>query len=117
MILVGVAGLWLGGYAGLLLVPVATLLFLGSVRLRGKSRACRVLASWWAVSVLMLVVAIGQAAALVMAARGDDGGLVSTVSDAGPQLACLLIVARLAAELVHSYWTPARSSAEDGIGR
>jgi arabinofuranan 3-O-arabinosyltransferase len=117
MILVGVAGLWLGGYAGLLLVPVATLLFLGSVRLRGKSRACRALASWWAVSVLMLVVAIGQAAALVMAARGDDGGLVSTLSDAGPQLACLLIVARLAAELVHSYWTPARSSAEDGIGR
>jgi len=91
------AGLWLGGYPGAVLLPVATAVFVLAGRRGGA--VGRVLSSRW-----------GPAAALLMAAAGTTAGsltldgstLATALTNTGPQVLCLLVLARLAAGLVTS---------------
>jgi arabinofuranan 3-O-arabinosyltransferase len=100
-----VTGLWLAGYAGALALPAATFLFmtarscLARDRLLALRPAWRALASTWLVVGLMVVAAVGGAAGDWLRDRGDGGAVVSALWDVGPQLLCLLIVARIIAEL------------------
>ena len=96
-------GLWIGGYPGAVLLPAATWLFIagtGGSRQNAAARWRRSLSSRWLVTVLMLVAAAGGAVGDVLRDRGLGGDAVTALWDAGPQLLCLLIVAKLAAELV-----------------
>jgi arabinofuranan 3-O-arabinosyltransferase len=93
------AGLWLGGRPGALLLPATTFLFVIAKKYQQAGRFWGWLATQWLVPALMLAVAVSGAAGLLLQDRGASGALVSGLWDLGPQLACLVIVARLAAEL------------------
>ncbi len=92
-------GLWTGGYPGAVILPAATLLFMIARRRRAAGRAWHLAASGWLVCWLMLAAAIGQAAGYQLEQWGHAGGLVTVLWDTGPQLICLLILARLIAGL------------------
>jgi hypothetical protein len=100
-----VLGLWLGGYTGAILCPAATLVFLAAGRrAAGDSRGpgvavSRVLHSRWLVAALVVAAAVGSAAGTRLL---DTGALTTAVTNSGPQLLCLVVVARIAAALVRS---------------
>jgi arabinofuranan 3-O-arabinosyltransferase len=83
-------GVWLGGYPGLVLFPVAVLLFLIPTRL---SRGV-------VLTGLMLTATISAAAGEHLRLAGDTGGLTTLLWDTIPQLCCLILVARLMISLV-----------------
>ena len=98
------AGLWLGGYPGAALLPVATVIFAlaGRPVARGGPgsvgpAACRALYSRWVPAGLVLAAA-GAAAAGSLTLAGS--AMASVLTNTGPQVLCLLVVARLAAGLV-----------------
>jgi arabinofuranan 3-O-arabinosyltransferase len=96
------AGLWLGGYPGALLLPAATLVFIvaaGGDQERSQSRWRQMLSAWWLVTGLMVLVALGGAIGDALQDHNYSGPVVTALWDTGPQLVCLLIVARLIAEL------------------
>jgi arabinofuranan 3-O-arabinosyltransferase len=97
-----VLGLWVAGYPGAVLLPAATLVFVAAGRraaadARGPGVAVsRVLYSRWLVAALVVVAAAGSAAGTRLL---DTGGLTTAVTNSGPQLLCLVVVARIAAAL------------------
>ena len=95
------AGLWLGGYPGLLLLPAATLGFL-LLASRPARRPWSRLTRRWLVPALLVAAALSGAVAITLQDRGDSGTLVTALSGAGPQLACLVIAGRLIAELARA---------------
>jgi arabinofuranan 3-O-arabinosyltransferase len=96
------AGLWLGGYPAALLLPVVTV---AAVLAGGREPAGR---RWRRVSrerlapALLLAAAAGGAASVLLQDRGDHGALLTGLGNAGPQLACLVIVGVLVAEVVRT---------------
>ncbi len=96
--LAGFVGLWTGGLPGLLIVPAGAFLFI-VVRRMTAVRVLRALSGPWLVAALMLAVAVAEAAGDEMEYLGHSGHLVTALVNTGPQLACLVIVAMLLAEL------------------
>jgi arabinofuranan 3-O-arabinosyltransferase len=92
-------GLWLGGYVGAALVPTATVVFVVAGRRRARARYWRLLASRWLLPTLLLAAAAGGVIAIATHQWGNTSGLGDVWWDKGPQLAGLIIVARLAAAL------------------
>jgi arabinofuranan 3-O-arabinosyltransferase len=101
------AGLWLGGYPGVLLLPAACVIFVlagrqaaataGDGVRSARTVACRVLYSVPVPAVLLLIAAAATAAgSLTLGASA----LTTALTNTGPQVLCLLVVARLAAGLV-----------------
>ncbi len=98
-----VLGLWLAGYTGTVLLPAATLVFLAARRrVAGEPRGAgaviaRVLYSRWLVAPLVVAAAAGGAANSLQL---GSGALAAAVTNSGPQLLCVVVVARVAAALV-----------------
>jgi hypothetical protein len=89
------AGLWLGGYLGAVLLPVAVGVFLGISRgSRGR------LAGPWLVAGLMLAAAAAGAVGQRLVVSGDNGTVELWLADGIPQVICLLIVGWLTAVLI-----------------
>ena len=92
-------GLWVGGRPGALLLPAATLGFL-VVRRGPDTGGWRRRAGQWLAPALMIAVAMSGAAADLLSDRGDAATITNALSATGPQVACLFIVAAVAAALV-----------------
>jgi len=89
------AGLWLGGYPGAVLLPVAVGVFVGvSWGSRGR------LAGPWLVAGLMLAAAAADAMGQHLVLSGDNGPVALWLADGIPQVICLLIIGWLAAALI-----------------
>ena len=89
------AGLWLGGYPGAVLLPVAVGVFLGVSRgSRGR------LAVPWLLAGLMLAAAAAGAMGQHLVLSGDNGPVALWLADGIPQVICLLIIGGLAAALI-----------------
>jgi arabinofuranan 3-O-arabinosyltransferase len=89
------AGLWLGGYPGAVLLPVAVGVFLGvSWGSRGRLADPRLVAG------LMLAAAAADAVGEHLVLGGDNGTVALWLADGTPQIIGLLIIGRLAAELI-----------------
>jgi arabinofuranan 3-O-arabinosyltransferase len=89
------AGLWLGGYPGAVLLPVAVGVFLGISRgSRGR------LAGPWLVAGLLLAAAAAGSVGQHLVASGDNGTVALWLADGIPQVICLLIVGWLTAVLI-----------------
>ncbi len=95
-------GLWLGGRPGALVLPVAAVGFV-VVRLDPDAGGWRQLAGRWLAPALLIAVAISSAAANLASERGDTSSVVTALANTGPQVACLVIVAAVAAALVQSW--------------
>ena len=106
-----VAGLWLGGYPGAVIVPAATCLFLVSnadflVLADGRSALGRL----WRPRVLaglLLAASICGAAGEHALQAGNSGVAVTALLTGIPQVICLIVVGRLAAALILSLPAPA----------
>jgi hypothetical protein len=89
------AGFWLGGYPGAVLLPVAVGMFLG---------VCR--GSRWRlvdpllVAGLMLAASAADAVGEHLVRSGDSGPVALWLADGIPQIICLLIIGRLTAALI-----------------
>src|SRR5215472_9987773 len=94
------AGLWLGGYPGAVLLPVAVGVFLGVGRGSRGRLAGRWLAGRWLPAGLMLAAAAAGAVGQHLILRGDNGTVALWLADGIPQVICLLIIGRLAAVLI-----------------
>jgi len=101
-----VTGLWLGGYPGAVVVPVATCLFLASnadflVLADGRSALGRL---WrpWVLASLLLAASICDAAGEHASQAGNSGLAVTALLSGIPQIICLIVVGRLAAALILS---------------
>jgi arabinofuranan 3-O-arabinosyltransferase len=89
------AGLWLGGYPGAVILPVATGGFLA---LRRGSRGRP--ASPWLMAGLMLAASAAGAVGEHLVLSGDNGPIAPWLADGIPQVICLLIIGGLAAALI-----------------
>lgn len=99
-LLLPAAGLWLGGYPGAVILPVAATLFAVAALRAGRSRFWSELSRPWLVAGLMLAASIGVGAGQHLQLAGSSGVLLTALGNAAPQVICLLIVARLVAELM-----------------
>ncbi len=96
--LLALVGLCLGGYVGALILPCATGLFVLLARGASTSRACAEITRPRIIFALLVAAAASLAAADgLWTVRGAP---VKFLGSVGPQLLCLVIVARLAAALV-----------------
>src|SRR5262249_19201488 len=89
------AGLWLGGYPGAVLLPVTVGVFLGVSR---GSRGW--LAGPWLVAGLMVAAAAAGAVGQHLGLSGDNGPVALWLADGIPQVVCLLIIGRLTVALI-----------------
>jgi arabinofuranan 3-O-arabinosyltransferase len=92
------AGFWLGGYPGAVLVPVAFAGFVLAFAVR-PGPVCDMVRSPWVVAVLVLLAAASQALGNHIDLIGPPTSVDTVLSNTGPQLLCLLVVARLLAGL------------------
>jgi arabinofuranan 3-O-arabinosyltransferase len=97
------AGLWLGGYPGAVILPVAAG---GFLMLRQGSRGR--LAYPWLVAGLMLAASAADAVAERLVRSGDNSPVALWLADGIPQIVCLLIMGGLAAALIHPEPGPER---------
>ena len=111
------AGLWLGGYPGALLLPAVTgsaiLLRRRAAAGCGSQRAVAELlapALVLAAPVLVLVATVSGAVSILLQHHGGDTTLVTGFGSAVPQLACLVAVGVLAAELTAAWRRRIRES-------
>jgi hypothetical protein len=93
-------GLWVGGYLGAALLPVVTLAFTTALTVRARSRFARWLTEPFVTGGLMVVAAASAAAGGELFQHAGSGSLIRMLSDIVPQLACLVIVGRLAAAVL-----------------
>jgi arabinofuranan 3-O-arabinosyltransferase len=89
------AGLWLGGYPGAVLFPVAVGVFLGFCR-GSRWR----LADPWLLAGLMLAASAAGAVGEHLALSGDNGPAALWLADGIPQIICLLVIGWLTAALI-----------------
>jgi arabinofuranan 3-O-arabinosyltransferase len=102
------AGLWLGGYPGAAILPVATAGFLAAqsrsreswLRPPGPWRAASWIISPWLAAGLLLAATAAGVAGEHLVLSGNDGPLALWLVDGVPQVICLVIIARLAAALI-----------------
>jgi SAM-dependent methyltransferase len=99
-VLLPAAGFWLAGYPGAVIVPTATALFALATRGASQRRFWSELARPWLVGCLMLAAAVGAAVGQHLLLAGSSGTIGTALDTLIPQVICLLIVGRLAAELV-----------------
>jgi hypothetical protein len=94
------AGLWLGGYPGAAILPAAAALFAVSVSCRHVHPAWyQVSRPWVPAALLMSAAACGVVGGQLMP-DGTTGTVVTVLTNTAPQVLCLAVVGRLAAELV-----------------
>jgi arabinofuranan 3-O-arabinosyltransferase len=98
LVLVALAGLWIGGYPAALLVPAGTALFLAAAESGTGSRFARLLASPWLVAGLL-----AAASVCVVAGSRLTGAPGALLSHSLPQLLCIALVARLTAALLGDF--------------
>ncbi len=87
------AGFWLGGYPGALILIAATCLFVTAISNRRAHRFWLELSRPWVLTGLLLVAA-------ACGAVGNSGPLLTGLWNAVPQVICLIIVGRLVAALI-----------------
>jgi arabinofuranan 3-O-arabinosyltransferase len=97
---VSVAGLWLGGYPGALVLPLATAAFVAALAFSSRNALWRLVSSPWLVTGLLAVAAAIGAIGVQLRNTGHAGSLVRALWDTCPQVLCLIVVARLIAALV-----------------
>jgi arabinofuranan 3-O-arabinosyltransferase len=95
-----VLGLWVGGYVGATLLPLLTLVFGIALALRHSSRVAQRLTEPLVTAGLLVAAAASHAVGVQLTYHPGAGNLVRVLSDMIPQLACLVIVGRLAAALL-----------------
>ena len=94
------AGFWLGGYPGAVILAVATALFMTAVSYRHSSRL------WYELSTPRVLVGLLLAASAFGAVgerlllAGGSSLVVTGLWNAVPQVICLVIMGRLAAALI-----------------
>jgi arabinofuranan 3-O-arabinosyltransferase len=93
------AGLWLGGYPGAVILAATAGLFTAAVSRRHKHRVWLELCRPWLVAALLLAAAGCAVVGERLLAEGASGPLVTALTSTAPQVICLVIVARLAAAL------------------
>ena len=93
-------GLWVGGYLGAVLLPILTLGFGMALRRRQSSRVARRLTEPLVTAGLLVAAAVSHAVGVQFTYHAGAGNLVRVLSAMIPQLACLVIVGRLAAALL-----------------
>jgi arabinofuranan 3-O-arabinosyltransferase len=89
------AGFWLGGYPGAVLLPMAVGVFLGVCRGSRWRRVDPLL-----VAGLMLAASAAGAVGEHLVRNGDSGLVALWLADGIPQIICLLIIGRLTAALI-----------------
>jgi arabinofuranan 3-O-arabinosyltransferase len=95
------AGFWLGGFPGAVIVLAATGLFTAAFSYRHAHRIWLELCRPWLLAALILAATIsGVAGEQILATSGTTSPLVTTLSNTAPQIICLVAVARLAAALL-----------------
>jgi arabinofuranan 3-O-arabinosyltransferase len=94
------AGLWLGGYPGAVILPAATALFTAAVSYRHARPWWYQVSRPWVPAVLLLAAAACGVVAAQLALDGTTGPVVSVLANTAPQVICLAVVGRLAAALV-----------------
>jgi len=94
------AGLWLGGYPGAVILPAATALFTVAVSYRRAS-------PWWyqlsrprVPAILLLAAAACAVAGGQLVPEGTTGPVATALVSTAPQVLCLAVAGRLAAALV-----------------
>jgi arabinofuranan 3-O-arabinosyltransferase len=94
------AGLWLSGYPGAVILTAATALFAVAVSYRRAHWAWYQLSRPWVVAALLLAAAACAAVGGQLLLAGVTGPLVRTLVSTAPQVICLAAVGRMAAALV-----------------
>ena len=94
------AGLWLGGYPGVVILTAATALFAVAVSYRHAHRAWYQLSRPWVVAALLLAAAVCGAFGGQLLLAGFTGPLMRALISTAPQVICLAAVGRMAAALV-----------------
>jgi arabinofuranan 3-O-arabinosyltransferase len=93
-------GFWLGGYLGVAILAAATGLFMTAVSYRHSRRYWLELSRPRLLTGLLVVAAACGATGEHLLLAGSSGLLVTALSDAIPQVICLVIVGRLMAALI-----------------
>jgi hypothetical protein len=94
------AGLWLSGYPGAVILTAATALFAVAVSYRRAHWAWYQLSRPWVVAALLLTAAACAAVGGQLLLTGVTGPLVRALVSTAPQVICLGAVGRMAAALV-----------------
>jgi arabinofuranan 3-O-arabinosyltransferase len=94
------AGFWLGGFAGSVILIVATSLFMAAISYRGTERFWLELSRPRVLTGLLMVAAACGAIGESLLHAGLSGLLVTALWNAIPQVICLIIIGRLAAALI-----------------
>jgi arabinofuranan 3-O-arabinosyltransferase len=93
-------GLWLGGNSGAIVMPVAGAAFFAAVAFSDRSTICRMAGSPWVMTCLLIAAALMNAIGVQLRHGGHVTVTSAVLADAGPQLLCLVIVARLIVALL-----------------
>ncbi|HEY2307414.1 MAG TPA: alpha-(1-_3)-arabinofuranosyltransferase family protein [Streptosporangiaceae bacterium] len=93
------AGLWLGGYPGAVILTAATALFAVADSYRRAHWAWYQLSRPWVVAVLLLAAAACGAVGGQLLLAGATGPLAQALVSTAPQVICLAVVGRMAAAL------------------
>jgi len=93
------AGLWITGYPGLVTLPIAAAFFLAALSRGPKWRLAWQMSQPWVVCALMLVASACTAAAQHLRMADYQGPVLNLLWSAIPQMLCVVIVARLIADL------------------
>jgi hypothetical protein len=98
--LVGLAGFWLGGYPGIVILLGCTGVFLAAASYRHASRWWAELGRPWLVTAALLAAAVCGAWGESLRQAAHTGAVVTGLWNTVPQVICLVIVARLITALV-----------------
>ena len=94
------AGLWLSGYPGAVILTAATALFAVAVSYRRSHWAWYQLSRPWVVAALLLAAAVCAVVGGQLLLAGVTGPLMRALVSTAPQVICLAVVGRMAAALV-----------------
>ena len=94
------AGLWLSGYPGAVILTAATALFAVAVSYRRAHWAWYQLSRPWVVAALLLAAAVCAVVGGQLLLAGVTGPLMTALVSTAPQVICLAVAGRLAAALV-----------------
>ena len=94
------AGLWLGGYPGAVILPAATALFTAAVSYRHARPWWYQLSRPWVPAALLLAAAACGVVGGQLVLDGTTGTVVTALASTAPQVICLVVAGRLVAALV-----------------